>query len=364
MAKKVVHVLGKMDAGGVETWLVNLLKNTDSNQVKHEFLLQKSGKGFYDDEILREGAEIHYCLNHSNLFIYAFRLFRAFKKIKPDVVHSHVHAFSGLVLFVAFLAGVKIRISHCHSDTRNKEKKSSLARRLYIGLMKKLILCFATDNLAVSEKAAECLYGLDWQVQKNISIMPCGIDTSKFDPKFKDLNLRGKLGIPNDAFVIGHVGRFVEAKNHEFLIDVFDSVSKKNPKAYLVLIGEGPLFFEIKEKVQRLGLNDRVLFLGLRKDVPRIMLSVFDIFVFPSLWEGLGLVAVEAQIGGLKVLLSSNIPAEVDIGNAEFIYTYDIPSWCNKISKDMYSIKERPCILDAFDIGKNIFILNKLYFGL
>ena len=358
MTKKVIHVLGKMDAGGVETWLVNLLKNTDPTQIQHEFLLQKSGKGFYDEEIILGGGKIHHCLNNGNPFIYSLNLYKILKLIRPDIIHSHVHIFSGLVLFIAFLCGIKIRISHSHSDTRNKESKASILRKLYIYIMKKLIGCFATHKLAVSEKAAECVYGLNWQMQKNITIMPCGIDISKFNPQLKDFTLREKLGIPQDAFVIGHVGRFVKAKNHTFLIDIFNEVSKVNGKAYLVLVGDGPLFIEMQQRVKKLGLQTKVKFLGIRNDVPTLMLSVFDIFVFPSLWEGLGLVALEAQFAKLRAIVSTAVPPIIDVGNVDFLDFND--NWTQKILSQPVGVEVNN---NYFSIDKNVILLNKLYYG-
>lgn len=358
MTKKVIHVLGKLDAGGVESWLVNLLKNTDSKKIRHEFLLQKPGKGFYDEEIIFGGGKIHHCLNNGNPFIYSLNLYKILKLIRPDIIHSHVHVFSGLVLFVAFLCGVKIRISHSHSDTRNKESKASVLRKIYIYIMKKLIGCFATHKLAVSEKAAECVYGLNWQMQKNITIMPCGIDISKFNPNLKDHTLRQQIGIPNDAFVIGHVGRFVEAKNHSFLIDVFNEVSQKNDNVYLVLVGNGPLLIEIQKKVEELGLKDKVKFLGLRKDVPILMLNIFDIFLFPSLWEGLPLTLVEAQLSGLYCLASKEITPQVDIGFVKFLKISDPILWAESIflNHEPKEIKSH-----IFSIQNNIKILDRIY---
>ena len=319
MSKKVVHILGKMDAGGVEAWLVTLLKNTDPDQVQHEFLLQKSGQGFYDNEVLKYGGKLHYCLNNGNPIVYAINLYKAFKKIKPDVVHSHVHVFSGLVLLVAFLCGIKNRISHSHSDIRLREKNNSFIRKCYFSFMKLLIAIFATNRIAVSSLAAENLYGMQWYTKTNGVVIPCGIDISKYDLKYKNLDMRKNFGLPEDAFVVGHVGRFEEPKNHRFLIDVFYELRKKNNKAYLVLIGEGSLRIEIEEKVAALNLTPYVIFLGLRKDVPVIMLSIFDVFAFPSLWEGLGLVAVEAQVAQVYTVVSNNVPREVDIGGCKFL---------------------------------------------
>lgn len=359
MSKKVVHILGKMDAGGVEAWLVTLLKNTDPDQVQHEFLLQKSGQGFYDNEILKYGGKLHYCLNNGNPIVYGINLYKAFKKIKPDVVHSHVHAFSGLVLLVAFLCGIKNRISHSHSDTRLREKNNSVIRKCYFSFMKLLIAIFATNRIAVSSLAAENLYGMQWQTKRNCVVIPCGIDLSRYDPKYKNIHMRKELCLPDDAFVVGHVGRFEEPKNHRFLIDIFNELRKKNNKAYLVLVGDGTLKAEIEKKVEDLDLTQYVIFTGLRKDVPIIMLSVFDIFVFPSLWEGLGLVAVEAQLAGLKAILYKNVPLEANIGKAEYLEDFCVNKWVSKLCEGDY--KSRGILDSEYSIEKNLEKLNELY---
>ena len=146
MSKKVVHVLGAMNVGGVEAWLMTLLRNTDSSQVQHEFIVHSREKGFYDDEVYELGSNIYHCKHSENPFSYGLNLYRLLKLVKPDVVHSHVHTFSGIVLLISFMAGVKFRISHSHSDTRVKDKKASFVRRLYLSFMRVLITIFATQK--------------------------------------------------------------------------------------------------------------------------------------------------------------------------------------------------------------------------
>lgn len=358
MSKKVVHILGAMNAGGVEAWLMTLLRNTDKGEVNHEFIVHHKEKAFYDDEIYSLGSQIHYCQYSANPFVYALNLYRVFKKINPDVVHSHVHAFSGLVLLVAFLCGIKNRISHCHSDTRVKEKKNSLVRRCYIAFMKILISVFSKSCIAVSDLAAECLYGAKWENNKKCMVIPCGIDINRYDVMYKKPLLREDLGIPLDAFVLGHVGRFSTPKNHHFLIDVFSELRKKNDKAYLVLVGDGTLKNEIKEKVKELGIESYVIFTGLRNDVPLILLSVFDVFVFPSLWEGLPLSLVEAQYSKLNCLASDNITKECNLGGISFLKLEE-SLWIEALvnfKKNNFDI-----IDDRFSISENIKMLNKIY---
>lgn len=359
MSKKVLHVLGKLDAGGVESWLITLLKKSDPSKVSHNFLVQKKGEGFFDKDVYEFGGSINNCYE-KNIFLYAYKLYFFLKNYKPDVVHSHVHTFSGFIIFIAFLAGVKIRISHSHSDTRIKENNASLFRKIYSFIMKHLIKKFSTFRLAVSEKAAISLYGENWEKDKFTKLMPCGIDTEKYGAIKKDKNLRNSFGIPENSFVMGHVGRFEEPKNHKFLIDIFYELRKNNSKAYLVLVGDGSLRAEIERKIQDLDLEPYVILIGLRKDVPVIMLNIFDTFVFPSLWEGLPLTLVEAQLSGLNCFASSNITKNVDIGLVNFIDNYDAEIWANKIllnAKECKRIKN----FYEFSIESNIKLLDVIY---
>ncbi|QIC65935.1 glycosyltransferase family 1 protein [Acinetobacter schindleri] len=359
MPKKIIHVLGKLDVGGVESWLVSLLKNSLSLKISHNFLVQKKGEGFYDKDVYELGGSIYNCYE-SNIILYGLKLYKFFKDNKPDVVHSHVHTFTGFILFIAFLAGVKVRVSHSHSDTTAKEKNSSFFRKTYLKIMKFFIKKFSTFKLAVSEKAAVSLYGEKWKEDKNCRLMPCGIETAKYLFISKDDSLREKFNIPEDAFVIGHVGRFEKPKNHNFLIDVFWKAHSKDPNIHLVLVGDGSLKEEIINKVKTLNLENYVHFLGLRKDIPIIMKSIFDIFVFPSLWEGLPLTLIEAQLSGLKCIASNEITNSVDIGLIDFLDISESDLWVNRILLNSKSDKVLKDFYE-FSIESNINLLNSVY---
>lgn len=346
MTKKVIHVLGKMDAGGVETWLVNLLKNTDPTQIQHEFLLQKSGKGFYDDEVLQAGGKIHYCLNNGNPFIYALNLFKVLKKLRPDIVHSHVYTFSGFIVLISFLARIKNRVVHSHTDKK--------INAIYLFLMRILINLFANKKIAVSKSAGIALFG---NLEK-VFVLPCGVDIQKYNSCNINENMRMHFKMPSEAIILGHVGRFFEAKNHNFIIDIFNELYVKNNIYHLVLIGDGELKGKVIERVKKLKLESNVHFLGLRKDANTFMNGCFDIFLFPSLWEGLGLVAVEAQIAGLHCIASNMVPKEVDLGNIEFL-ALDKKQWIKSIKakkNDSY-----PSSYNGFDIVSNLSSLIEIY---
>lgn len=346
MTKTVVHVLQAMNAGGVEAWLLTLLRTTNPQIIQHQFVVHDQQPGFYDDEIRRLGGKIHYCPRPSNPLRYGVSLYKIFRRIQPDVVHSHLHAFSGWVLTVAYLSRVKIRISHCHSNANAQDR--SRIYQLYFRSMQALLSLVASHRIAVSAIAAKNLYGLTWQDKSNCRVLCCAIDLQQYDVQHKDVSLRQRLGLPDKAFVMGHVGRFEPPKNHQFLIEVFEEIHQRDPNAYLVLVGEGSLKARIESQVNILNLSRYVKFLGLRQDVPVLMLSVFDVFVFPSLWEGLGLVAVEAQMAGLPVLASDRVPQEADCGHLQFMALeksqwvkslLDIKAYKGKISNKKHRVR-------------------------
>ena len=329
--KKIVHVLGAMDIGGVESWLMTIVRNADKEQYIHEFIVHRDKKAYFDDEIRALGTKKYVC-STDNMATYPFRLYNLLRQIKPDVVHSHVHSFSGLVLMIAAMAGVKIRISHSHSDTRFIESTSkNIVRESYLKLMRSLIKTYSTSNIAVSEKAAISLYGEDWQADSKSKIIYCGVDYNRFK-NVKCLNdYRDELSIPKDAIVIGHVGRIEKPKNHVFMIELIKALREKSDKYYLVLVGDGSLRESVENLTKENGVDPYVKFMGTRLDIPEIMSCLFDIFIFPSLWEGLPLTLVEAQFAGLKCFISDKVSLESDISSNNYLSITDVDLWVNRI---------------------------------
>jgi glycosyltransferase involved in cell wall biosynthesis len=314
---RILHIVGAMVRAGTETWLMHILRQIDRQQFQMDFLVFTNEPCPYDDEIRALGSRIIPCtVKPSQPWSFA----RDFKQILQDygpydIVHSHVHHFSGLVLRSAKQAGIAIRIAHSHNDTSPVDKQASILRHLYISLSEIWIKRHATLGLAASKDAAKNLFSSSWQQDSRWQILCCGIDLSAFST-LQEINgdtLRRELDIPSDALVFGHVGRFENQKNHCFLIEVAAQVIQQEPKAYFLLIGDGPLRSDIEATVVNLSLESRIMFAGLRSDVPQLMMGVMDAFVFPSLYEGLGLALVEAQAAGLPSILSDVIPREADI---------------------------------------------------
>jgi glycosyltransferase involved in cell wall biosynthesis len=180
-------------------------------------------------------------------------------------------------------------------------------------LTKRWIAHYASLGLGCSHKAVANLFGLDWHSDPRWQILYYGINLNPLRERIDPVALRSELGIPSDAFVIGHVGRFAEQKNHLFLLEIAAEVAKHEPKIVLLLVGEGSLRPDIEQKVLQLGLIDRVIFAGNRSDVPHLMRGFMDVFLFPTLHEGLGLVLIEAQAAGLPCIFSNVVTEEVDV---------------------------------------------------
>ena len=294
--------------------------------------------------------KVHHPLRH------LWTMFRIFRKGKYDVVHSHLDWFmNSYVCFLAMLAGIKKRIAHHHQAYGNN---------ILCSLMRIPCKLFATHWLACGEAAAINGWGHGAFKKGKVTILPNAIDPERF--RFSESarqEIRAKYGIADDDFVVGHVGRFYPQKNHDFLIDVFAELHKQKANAKLLLLGDGPLLEHIKQKVESLGLSNKVIFAGLQKDVAPFY-SAMDVFAFPSLWEGLPLTLVEAQYAGLPCVVSKNVTRAVAIIDSICFFSLnDIVSWSEK----MCSIGQRNCseqlnVKDGkFDIRSCYKALESLY---
>jgi glycosyltransferase involved in cell wall biosynthesis len=303
-----------MNPGGVETWLMDLLRAIDHRRVAFDFLVHVQAPAVYDDEIRALGSRVIACPEPQTPIAYGRRLGRLLNTWGPyDAVHSHVHHFSGRVLRVARRLGVPVRVAHSHSDTRLPDRTVSVARALYLRLMGRWIRRYATAGLAASQNAAAALWGPNWESDGRWRVFHCGIDVNRFRAGADRERARAELGIPPGCVVVGHVGSFGGVKNHSFLIRMAREMMSSNDRVWLLLVGEGAGRREAEEQVRRLGIGRRVVFAGLRSDVPRLMKSAMDVFVFPSLYEGLPLAVVEAQAAGLPVVISDSVTREVAV---------------------------------------------------
>lgn len=311
---RILQVVGAMEQGGLETWLMRVLREIDRDRFQIDFLVSTSKPCPYDDEIRQFGSQVIPCLDPHRPWVYGSHFKRILRQHGPyDIVHSHLHHYSGYILWLAKQAGVPIRIAHSHLDASYEEAKSSVLRRLYLNLMRGWIARCATTGLGCSREAAVDLFGADWQSDPRWQILYCGIDLSPFQRWGDGAAVRAELGIPTDAFVIGHVGRFAEQKNHRFLVEIAAEVLARQPNTYLLLVGKGTLRSAIEQQVAQLGFANRVIFAENRSDVPRLLQGAMDVFLMPSLYEGLPVAGIEAQAAKLPLILSDSISREVEI---------------------------------------------------
>jgi glycosyltransferase involved in cell wall biosynthesis len=312
---RILHVLGKLDLGGVETWLVQVLRHIDRQKYQMDFLVNDPSPGAYDEEVRSLGARIIPCLDYRNPVRYALNFWRVLRKHGPyDIVHSHVHHYSGYVLMLAAMAGLKVRIAHSHNDTRSVEALKSMERRAYLRAMHMMIRTFATQGLAVSTEAGCDLFASQWRDRTDKwQLQHLGIDLSRFEIEVNAEKVRRSLGISPDALVIGHVGRFSEQKNHAFLVEIAREIVQMESRSCFLLVGDGPVRAAIEERVRNYGLAKHFVFAGLRSDVSTLMKAAMDVLLFPSLYEGLPVTLLEAQAAGLRCLISDVISCEADV---------------------------------------------------
>jgi glycosyltransferase involved in cell wall biosynthesis len=312
---RILHIVGGLDRGGAETWLVEVMRRVNRDRYQFDFVVHSEGPFDYESDVRALGAKILLCQPHTNPVKYAGKFLRMLREHGPyDCVHSHVHHFGGLPLLLARRAGVRMRIVQSHLDTVQLDRKSSAARRLYVWMMKRAIWVAATQGIAVSRHAADSLFPRRWRGSSKWRVLELGIATEAFHRSVNRTEVRRELGIPEDAFVVGHVGRFVEQKNHSFLIDIAGELLKCTGNTRLLLVGDGPLRAAIEGKVSAMGLAANVIFCGVRVDIARLMKGAMDVFAFPSRYEGLGLVVLEAQAAGLPCLISDRVPEEAMTG--------------------------------------------------
>ena len=269
--------------GGVESVVMNYYRNIDRDKIQFHFLCDEDSTDIPYDEIEKLGGKVIVIPPYQKLFKYQKELYKVFKENNYKIVHSHINALSVFPLRIAKKAGVPIRIAHSHSTSKEKEWKKNILKMILRSFSK----LYANNYFACTEYAGKWLFGKKVVERKELNVINNAIDLKKFEfnENIRE-DLRKELGIKEDTLIIGHVGRFMKQKNHEFLIDVFEKAIKQDDNIYLILVGQGPLEDKIKEMAKEKGIEDKILFLGQRNDVNKLY-QAMDIFVLPSLYEGL-----------------------------------------------------------------------------
>ena len=308
----VLHVLGNTNLGGAESRVMDLYRHIDREKIQFDFLVHSNDKGFYEDEIEKLGGHIYRVPRFRvvNLSEYKKAMFDFFGSHKEyRVVQGHMTSTASIYLPIAKKLGVPVTIAHVRSAGVDPGAKGIMTKWLRRNLAKKADFLFACSMLA-----GESAFGKRAVKDGKVTYVPNAITTERFiyNSECRE-RLREKLGL-TDRFVIGHVGRFHYAKNHEYLIEIFRETVKREPNAVLLLVGEGPLMDSIKTMAEKYLLMDKVIFAGNRKNVEDYY-QAMDYFVFPSRFEGLPGTVIEALASGLHCLISDTIADEVKISS-------------------------------------------------
>ena len=362
---RILHIVPSLSVNsGMMSVILNYHKFIDKSKVQFDYLYFNEIQQNHMNTIHSLGGKT-YCMGFPNLSVsYQKKINKFFSCHEGEYLAIHCHPiFSSQIYGIAAKRhGIKYIIAHSHS-TAYSDKIISSMRNYLITLF---VGCFATNYMACSKEAAY-LFGKKRVNRGDVYILNNAIDFSKYSYNQEARNrIRNELNIEENKTVIGHIGRFSKEKNHSFLIDIYYEYSKINPNSILLLVGHGELLEEVKSKVLRLKLSNNVIFTGQRDDIPAL-LSAMDIFVLPSMFEGVPVCAIEAQASGLPCFLSDTITREVGISNATFL-SLSLPpvKWAERL----YSLsnqrinREANMLDDKFDISKEAIKLENYYLSL
>ena len=364
---RILHSVSNMDRAGIETMLMNYYRNMDHSKIQFDFLCNKQKIGAYDDEIRKMGGRIFRTpglnpFKYPKYLSYMKKLFKKYPEYK--IIEAHNGALGVYALHAAKVNNIPIRILHAHGASITRDWK------LPIKLFCKSRIPFnANKYFTCGDAAAKCYFDNKVFSNHEYRFVPNAIDVQNFvfNNEIRN-NIRKKYNLEN-KHVVGHVGRFMSQKNHSFIIDIFSELVKLDSQAYLVLLGDGELMDNIKEKVNKLGLSEKVSFIG---NVPNAneWYQGFDVFVLPSIWEGLPVVGVEAQAADLPCFFSDNITKEINLLNkTKFISLNESPKkWALEI-KEAFNKKERnnneKIITEkGYNIKKEALKLQECYLGI
>lgn len=350
---RVLHVIGGMNRAGAETFLMNLYRAIDRKSIQFDFLVHADGECDYDQEIRNLGGRIYRLprFNGGNFVVYK-NACRRFLKEHPEypIVHGHIGSSAAIYLHEAKKDN-RFTIAHSHSVT----PWSSVHNFIY-NCASKPVRFVADFFMACSREAAESRFGSVAQQQDKCLVIPNGINIRRFQ-RSESMVLRSKekLGL-SDCPIFSHVGRFTPEKNHQFLIEVFSGIQNELPNAKLLMVGRGELERRVRELVRERQLESNVVFLGPRDDIPDI-LQASDVFLFPSINEGLGIALVEAQTSGLQTLASTSIPNEAIITDRATRLPLSDPSMWVRHAVKAYEkslTTSDDCVLQAQKAGYDI----------
>ena len=305
--RKVLLIAASLRIGGAEKVAADIGLYADPQKYIIHYVVFGDDIGAYEPELEARGCKIFHLPQPSDSYCaYIKNLKKLIRTYHYDVIHAHTMFNIGWAMLAGKLYGVPVRVSHAHSAL---EEHRSIKVRLYEAAMRFLILTCATDYIACGVKAGERLYGKKAFKKKGTLILN-GIDTQgfAFDEQRREVFRKG-LGL-DDKFIIGHAGHLAEVKNQSFLLNLMPEILKRQPQAYLLLLGEGEDRSALGQRIHELHLEDHVRMTGNVRNMPDY-LNAMDVFAFPSLYEGMPLSIIEVQSNGLPCVISDKVPKDV-----------------------------------------------------
>lgn len=341
---RICHVVGNMVGGGVEQVVMNYFEHIDHNRFAFDLIVTDSSTSIPYEKIQSMGGQVYQVPSYKKLIEFNNALYSLFQiHSEWKIVHSHLNTLSVFPLREAKRAGIPIRIAHSHSSYGPGEPLRNTAKLI----LRKFSNIYPTHRFACSKAAGDWLFckRFPYEVVYN------AIELDKFyfsDSERKQI--RYELGLDEDVFVIGHVGRFVETKNQQFILNIFKQLIQQRPKCVLCFVGSGETEKVLLDSVLECNLSGKVKFLGQREDINRLY-QAFDVFVLPSLYEGLGMAGIEAQAAGLPCIFSNGVTTEVDITNTStFISLENSKKWL-----DILSVMRAKTTAERANIDKEAF---------
>jgi glycosyltransferase involved in cell wall biosynthesis len=331
---RVLHVIAGLNPGGIETWLMHVVRKMDRRRFHHSFCLYRLSGGPLLPDLKALSIPVHECRLGQGLSGYrnfARQFSLLLRSNSYHVVHGHGTLLPGLFAFLAERAGVPVRIAHAHSAAPVAPGLVSWPSRR---LLRHWIRRTVTAGLACSSVAGDAVFGKGWKRDRRFEILHCAVDPEPFSRPVDKLSLRAEWNLPAGALVLGHVGNFSPVKNYPFLIDLAHAAIRSDPRFFCMLAGDGVERAAVAEKVRALGIQDRVLFAGRRSDVPLLMRAVFDVLAFPSFAEGLPMTLIEAQAAGLPCVVSDAVSREAEVapGRLNFLpLSAGVGPWLHRV---------------------------------
>lgn len=363
--KRLLCIISGMNAGGAEGFLMKVYRGLDKSQYQMDFCINVREKCFYEDEILAMGGKIYRIPSKSeNLEEFKRQLAATVRDNGYDHVMRVTSSAMGFMdLKIAKKAGASVCCARSSNSSDGDGLKAKVAHRLGRWLYRR----YVDVKIAPSDLAAQYTFGQKVYERGGVSIVHNGVDLDVFcyDPEARE-RIRAELGVSEDTKLIGHVGRFDPQKNHTFLMDIFEKIHQLDQNTTLVMVGKGPLQDGVRAKAEELGLADRVIFTGVRTDVPKL-LSAMDVFVFPSFYEGMPNTVIEAQATGLPCVIADTITQEANITDLVTYLPLGAPDvWAEKALAAVAPLRadtKAQFVEHKYDIGSVVCEFTRLVFG-